>query len=345
MAVTIKDVAKLANVAPSTVSRVIANNPRISEKTKRKVRKAMSELGYHPNFIARSLASKSSDVLGIIMPKSGDGSFLNPFFPTVMKGLSQAAHDDRLGLQITTGITEEEIYGEVEKMVHGGRVDGLILLYSKVGDKVLNYLRKANFPFVVIGKPYQYESSITHVDNDNFQAGKDVAQYLLDCGHTDIAFIGGNADLVVTIERVKGYEAALKEAGIPMRKEYAIHEDFMLEGGKEAVKRLMNLENSPTALIVADDFMSLGVLNMLDELGIDVPGDISVFSFNNVLLAQLSKPPLSSVDINIESLGYQAVKLLLTRIKEPDSPAMRMIVPYQLVLRSSVAEINGGRNQ
>lgn len=339
MAVTIKDVAKLANVAPSTVSRVIANNPRISEKTKRKVRKAMNELGYHPNFIARSLASKSSDVLGIIMPKSGDGSFLNPFFPTVMKGLSQAAHDDRLGLQITTGITEEEIYDEVEKMVHGGRVDGLILLYSKVGDNVLNYLREANFPFVVIGKPYQYESSISHVDNDNFQAGKDVAKYLLDSGHRAIAFIGGNAELVVTIERMKGYEAALMEAGIPVRKDYVIHEDFMLEGGKEAVKRLMNLENSPTALIVADDFMSLGVLNMLDELGIDVPGDISVFSFNNVLLSELSKPPLCSVDINIESLGYQAVKLLLTRIKEPGSPAMRMIVPYELIVRSSVAKI------
>ncbi len=338
MAITIKDVAKLANVAPSTVSRVIANNPRISEKTKRKVREAMEELGYHPNFIARSLANKSSEVLGIVMPKSGDGSFLNPFFSTVMKGLSQAAHEDLYGLHITTGISDEGIFNEVEKMVHGGRVDGVILLYSKVDDTVLNYLYKINFPFVVIGKPPMHDSSITYVDNDNFQAGKDVADYLLANGHKDIAFIGGSAHLVVTIERMRGYEEALKEAGIPILKEYAIHEDFMLEGGKEAVKQLMNLEKPPSALIVADDFMALGVLNMLDEMDISVPEDISVVSFNNVLISQLSKPPLSSVDINIEKLGYQAVKLLISKIKNPQGPTMRMIIPHQFIIRSSVTK-------
>ena len=338
MSVTIKDVAKLANVAPSTVSRVIANNPRISEKTKRKVREAMEELGYHPNFIARSLANKSSEVLGIVMPKSGDGSFLNPFFSTVMKGLSQAAHEDLYGLQITTGISDEGIFDEVTKMIHGGRVDGVILLYSKVDDAILDYLYKKDFPFVVIGKPPMHDSSITYVDNDNFQAGKDVAEYLLANGHKDIAFIGGSAHLVVTIERMRGYEEALREAGIPVRKEYAIHEDFMLEGGKEAVKQLMNLKEPPSALVVADDFMALGVLNMLDEMNIVVPDDISVVSFNNVLTSQLSKPPLSSVDIDIETLGYQAVKLLISKIKNPKGPKMRMIIPHKLIIRSSVTK-------
>lgn len=338
MSVTIKDVAKLANVAPSTVSRVIANNPRISEKTKSRVRDAMRELGYHPNFIARSLANKSSEVLGIVMPKSGDGSFLNPFFPTVMKGLSQAAHDDRYGLQITTGLTDEEILDDVEKMVHGGRVDGLILLFSKVGDKTLEYLNKVDFPFVLIGKPSEFESSITYVDNDNFQAGKEVAQYLLHNGHKNIGFIGGSAQLVVTIERMEGVKYAMQEADIHIPGEYIIHEDFMLEGGKEAVTKLMSLPHPPSALIVADDFMALGVLSMLDEMGLSVPEDLSIVSFNNILTSQLSKPPLTSVDINIEELGYQAVKLLINKIKSPNGPAMRMIVPHHLMERSSVSK-------
>lgn len=145
MNVTIKDVAKRANVAPSTVSRVIADSPRISEKTKRKVRQAMKELGYHPNFIARSLASQATQVIGIVMPSAAELALQNPFFPEVIRGISKAAHEKKYALQMSTGEEEDEIYEEVIDMLQGRRVDGVILLYSRIDDKLMKYLQKINF--------------------------------------------------------------------------------------------------------------------------------------------------------------------------------------------------------
>jgi DNA-binding LacI/PurR family transcriptional regulator len=343
MAVTIKDVAKLAKVAPSTVSRVIANNPRISEKTKKKVREAMDELGYHPNFIARSLASQSTQAIGLVMPSSTDVVFQNPFFPTVLRGLSEGAHEKHYALYMTTGKTDNEILDGVTQMVQGGRVDGVVLLYSKIEDKVLMYLQERGIPFVVIGKPFKHVEEITHVDNDNFRATKEVTEYLIQLGHDHIAFVGGNLNLVVTVERLLGYEKALREAGIPLNDDYIVHEEFLREGGQEAVRELLSLKIPPTALVVADDLMALGVLNTLDELGIKVPEDISIISFNNVLVSEMSRPPLTSVDINIFDLGFEAARSLIQKIENPKEPIKRIIIPHQMVKRFSCSFPNEER--
>lgn len=335
MAVTIKDVAKLANVAPSTVSRVIANSPRISEATKQKVNKAMDELGYHPNLNARSLASQSTQTIGLVMPSSGDVVFQNPFFPTVLQGISEGAHENKYALHMTTGKSEKETLEAVIYMVQGKRVDGVILLNSKVEDKVISFLIERDFPFVLIGKPYKHVEEITHVDNDNVRAMSEATNYLIGHGHREIAFIGGSLDLVVTVDRLLGYKRALEKAEIKLRNEYIIHEEFLREGGQEAVRELMALDHPPTALVVADDFMALGVLNTLDELGISVPEDLSVVSFNNVLLAEMAKPPLTSVDINIFDLGYQASRNLIQKIENSNEPTKRIIISHKLIERLS----------
>ncbi|MCH1626150.1 LacI family DNA-binding transcriptional regulator [Fredinandcohnia quinoae] len=339
MTVTIKDVAKLANVAPSTVSRVIADNPRISEETKIRVRKAMEKLGYHPNLIARSLASKSTQSIGLVMPSSADKVFQNPFFPEVIRGISKGAHEKEYSLYWSTGETTDEIYEGVVQMVQGRRVDGLVLLYSRFDDEVVNYLQKNNFPFVVIGKPYKDIEQITHVDNDNFRASKEVTEYLIGLGHERIAFVGGSLSLVVTIDRLLGYETAIKNAGLPNRDEYISNEEFLKEGGQEAITELLSLSEPPTALVVADDLMALGVVNKLDEIGKVVPDDISVVSFNNVLLTEISRPPLTSVDINIFRLGYEAAKNLIEKVEDPQEPVKRIIIPHQLIKRQSCGEI------
>ena len=335
MAVTIKDVAKIANVAPSTVSRVIANSSRISEKTKKRVREVMDELGYHPNFIARSLASHSTRAIGLVMPSSSDAVFQNPFFPTVLTGLSEGAHAKQYALHMTTGKTDDEIYDGVVALVQGGRVDGVVLLYSKVEDRVISYLKKRDFPFFVIGKPFKDDENINYVDNDNFKAGKEVTEHLIQLGHDRIAFIGGNLDLVVTVERIEGYEKALRNSGIKLVDEYIINDEFLQESGQDAVEVLLSLDQPPSALVVADDLMALGVLNKLDEMGIEVPKDISIVSFNNVLIAEMARPPLTSVNINIFDLGFQAAKNLIQKIENPEEPIKRIIVPFNIVTRYS----------
>ncbi len=340
MTVTIKDVARLANVAPSTVSRVIADSPRISEETKQKVKNAMEQLGYHPNLNARNLASKSTHTIGLVMPSSKDVGFQNPFFPTALQGISEGAQEKHYALHMTTGKSEEEILEAVIQMVQGRRVDGVVLLTSRVEDKVISYLKARKFPFVLIGKPYKDMEEITHVDNDNVRAMKEATEYLIQLGHQQIAFIGGTRELIVTVDRQNGYEKALREAGISVKNEYIVHEEFLREGGQEAVRELMALNVPPTALVVADDFMALGVLNTLDELGLKVPEDLSIISFNNVLLAEMAKPPLTSVDINIFELGYQAAKNLIQMIENEKEPTKRLIISHRLVERSSCAQLN-----
>ncbi|RAS75417.1 LacI family DNA-binding transcriptional regulator [Priestia endophytica] len=335
MAVTIKDVAKLANVAPSTVSRVIANNTRISEKTKRRVREAMEELGYHPNLNARSLANSSTKTLGLVMPSSAEKAFQNPFFPEVLRGISTKAHEEKYALLISTGVTEKEIYEAVVGMVQGRRVDGIVMLYSREDDQIIDYLLDVNFPFTVIGKPFQNEEEITYIDNDNYKAGKDATNYLLELGHERIGFIGGDISFMFTNDRLLGYKKALQQKGISLSSRYIVHEELTEEEMKKAIVYLMSLEDCPTALVVADDFVALKVLYILAELEISVPKDVSVISFNNLLLAEVSTPSLTSVDINIYKLGYEAADCLLKQLATSSKERKKITVEHQIIKRHS----------
>ncbi|TGB02385.1 LacI family DNA-binding transcriptional regulator [Halobacillus salinus] len=338
MGVTIKDVAKAAGVAPSTVSRVIADHPRISASTKKRVKKAMKEMGYHPNANARSLANKSSQSIGVVMPAGADKALQNPFFPEVLRGISSIAHKMDYSLLLNTGESTEEILEGVQRMVNSNRTDGIILLYSQLNDPVVNFLLEHDFPFVVIGKPYERIDEITHVDNDNVRGGKEITEHLIKQGHERIAFIGGSTDLVVTVDRMKGYQLALEEAGLPFLDEYRIHEEFLESGGQQAVNELFALPEPPTGLVVTDDLMSIGVVSMLEKCGKLVPEDISLVSFNNVYLSEITRPPLTTVDIKIYELGLQGAKCLIEKVKNKSEPAKRIIIPYQIEYRASTKE-------
>ncbi|WP_057912647.1 LacI family DNA-binding transcriptional regulator [Peribacillus muralis] len=341
MAITIKDVAQLANVAPSTVSRVIANNPRISEKTKLRVRKAMEKLGYHPNFIARSLANQSTKIIGLVLPSSSIGCYQNPFFSRILQGLSEGAQENQYSLLLSTGKTEGEIYDGVVKMVQGGMVDGIILMYSRVNDNILTYLRERGFPFVMIGKPYDFIEEIMYVDNDNVLAADQATNYLIQHGHEKIGFIGGDLNLVMTLDRLTGFQRALNRAGITPRNEYTLHDEFLHEGGQAAAKKLLSIDEPPTALVVSDDLMALGVVQSLREFGIRTPEEMSIVSFNNVLFSELSLPALTSMDIDIFALGFQAAKGIVQMLQTGDAP-MAAIIPHQFVERHSCRSIKQG---
>lgn len=338
MAVTIKDVAKLAGVAPSTVSRVLANSSRISQATKDKVYLAMDELGYHPNYHARSLAVKSTKCMGIIMPRSTEQSFQNPFFPEVIRGISVCANEKGYALFLSTGSNEEEQVQAVVDMVQGRRVDGVICLYSKVDDPLIAYLQRQNFPFVVVGKPSSGGENIPYVDNNNILAAKEATQHLVSLGHRRIGFVGGDIDLVVTRDRLTGYRQALEEAGISFDPSLSIQEAFIQEGGYKAMVELLRLPDAPTALLVVDDVMALGVISALNELGLSVPDQISIASVNNVALAKVSSPPLTTVDIGIFDLGYHATNKLLYWIHHGEPDFIPTIVGHQLVIRHSTTK-------
>ncbi|MFZ5351539.1 MAG: LacI family DNA-binding transcriptional regulator [Bacillota bacterium] len=334
MSVTIKDVAKAAGVDPSTVSRVIADNPRISQKTKEKVLQVMNELDFHPNAIARSLANRSTQTIGVIMPNSSEQVFVNPFFTEVMRGISMSALKKGYNVLFSTGSNTEEEYKSTKRLVNEKRVDGLILLTSRVGDKTIEELMKKKFPFVVVGKPTKNEN-INWVDNNNSEAGYTATEHLIKQGHKAIGFIGGEFSYVFMGERFRGYKKALDVYGIEFSKDYLALEEFLEEGGYRAMKKLMAVNKRMTAAVVADDLMAFGVMRAIREEGLRIPNDIAVVGFNDTPLARYVDPPLTSVEIFVFELGYNAAEILINQLEQEDEQKKHIIIPTRLIERKS----------
>ncbi|MDP4144543.1 MAG: LacI family DNA-binding transcriptional regulator [Bacillota bacterium] len=333
MKITIKDVAKLAGVSPSTVSRVISDSSRISDETKRNVRSVMEELGYYPNAIARSLVSKSTNTIGIVMPQSAERSLLNPFFPVVLSGISAAAHEKDYCIVLSTGNTEKEQMESIKEIVTSGRVDGVIIMYSSMDNVILESMKKFKMPVIIIGKPLQTDG-ILYVDNDNVAAAYEVTKELIDRGHKDIALVSGHFGYVVSLDRLDGYRAALVDNNIGINRKLIIECEFNKEDGYRGMKEMLDKGVRPTAVVVTDDIMALGVMEAIKEQGMRIPEEIEIISFNNIPFADLCNPGLTSVDVNAYTLGYEASKLIIEKIKSEDDKG-RVIVPTRIFYRGT----------
>ena len=209
MAVTIKDVAALAGVSPSTVSRTCKDNPSISWETKEKVRRAMAQLGYEPNFQASNLATQNSRAIGIILPPSEREAFENPFYLEAIRGISQFCNKRQYSNTVITGRDDQEILQVIRTMTRSGQVDGFILLYSRQKDPIADYLYSEGLLYVLIGKAYQFANQTIYIDNDNLLAGREAAEYLYGLGHRRIAYIGSDIRLMFSPGRRSGCPLAL----------------------------------------------------------------------------------------------------------------------------------------
>lgn len=340
MPVTIKDVAALAGVSPSTVSRTCKDHPSISRQTKEKVRRAMAELGYEPNFQASSLATQNSRTIGIILPPSRKEAYQNAFYLEVIRGVSQYCNQRQYINTVITGENEEEILQVIRTMVKNGLAEGFILLYSREQDPVMEYLYEEGLLYVLIGKAYRYVNQTIYVDNDNVLAGAEATDYLLERGHRKIAYLSGDHSLLFNYDRKSGYLLALARRQIPFRAEFCI--EMIGEPGRqeELLKELFSKEDRPTAVLVSDDILAMMLEKVCISLGLSIPEDVSVISFNNSLLAQLTVPPLTSVDVHSEQLGVEAAAQMISHIENPELIATKIIVPHHIAERESCASLN-----
>lgn len=338
MAVTIKDVAKRAQVAPSTVSRVIADHPKITQETKEKVRKIMQELGYHPNLLARKLVTQSSQTIGIIRKTSSKHSLSDPFFPAALQGMSDLLHQKEYSILMTSGESDEDIYREVVNMVQGKSVDGMIMLYSQDDDPVLKLLLEQNFPFVMIGKPTEHIDQVMYVDNDNVKAARDITDYLIRAGHEHIAYAGGDPRFEVHKDREQGYKQALKLANI--QSEFIFRQETSKESSRKIVKEIFSLQPRPTAIVTTDELRAMSILSALYELDKRVPDEMAVTAFTDSMLSELSSPPLTTVNINPFQLGYESAKTLVDLLQNPNMMKRNILVPTSIVVRESCKKIS-----
>ena len=326
MPVTIKDVAKAAGVSPSTVTRVIQNKSTISDETKKRVRKAMKELNYHPNLNARSLVSSYTQVIGLVLPDDSDVFYQNPFFPSVLRGIAQVASENHYAIQIATGKDEKERLNAISQMVYGKRVDGLIFLYAQENDPLVQLVFDEQFPFLILGK--SLSPFIPLVDNDNIQAGFDATEYFIKKGCNRIAFIGGAKKLYVTQDRLTGYEQALQEHKLPLDSQRTFFADeFLEEKGYKFSKRLFKHDPQTDAIITTDSLLAEGVCDYLNEHNLNIP----VLSFDSV------KPRLNLaayIDINSLALGrtsFETILQIINDTKENRQICYRQLIAHKIV--------------
>lgn len=340
MAVTIKEVAALAGVSPSTVSRTCKNNPSISEETKERVRKAMAQLGYEPNFQASNLASQNTRTIGIILPVSAREVYENSFYLEAIRGISQFCNQRQYINTVVTGQDEEEVLQAVRSMTRSGQADGFIVLYSKQKDPVIDYLYNEGLLYVLIGKAYQFANQTIYIDNDNLLAGQEAAEYLYQLGHRKIAYLGVDNSLMFSADRRSGYQLALSRHGLPLRPEYCIEASAFSPEDTAAIRELLDLKDRPTAIVVSDDILAVALERVcIIEKGISIPEDLSIISFNNSLFARLTAPQLTSIDINSCQLGIEAASQMINHIENPNLLATKIIVPHYLVERESCKQI------
>jgi LacI family transcriptional regulator len=334
MASTLEEVAQLAGVSRSTVSRVINDHPNVRPETREQVWQAIRKSGYQPHAVARSLVTNRTQIIGMIIPQAVTTLFTDPFFPLLLRGATEACNTHRYQLLLSLfddPAGQEEMY---QRVLRNGYLDGVIVASASLDDPLIPNLLHDRIPFVSVG---QYPNGQVHyVDVDNVAGGRMAVEHLIRQGHQRIATITGRLDMTAGQDRLEGYRQTLKVHRIPVEEELIVEGDYTENSGMVAMQRL--LPASPSAVFVASDMMAIGALKALRQTGRRVPQDIALVGFDDIPIASAIEPALTTVRQPIERMGSMAVEVLLSVVEgssEEEALAHRIILPPKLVVRAS----------
>lgn len=329
---TLEDIARQAGVSRSTVSRVVNGQPYVRPEVRERVLKLIQSTGFHPNLAARTLASQRSWMIGLVLPRSVSSFFSDPYFPRLTQGIAQACnqYNYTLGLfLVSTPEDEEKIYPRVSRR---GFLDGVLVQSGQIGDHLIDSLVNSDVPLVVAGRPFN-TSDVSYIDVDNVHAAYQAVSHLVSLGYQRIGTIIGMSNSTVSLDRKEGYLKALVEHGLVVDKSLIVEGDFTEAGGYAAMKNLMPAE--PDAVFAASDLLALGAMRAVREAGLCIPDDIGFVGFDDLPIAALLDPPLTTVHQPIFEFGVKAVEMLIDVINFGTRPARRVIMDTDLVIRAS----------
>ncbi|MGC8875341.1 MAG: LacI family DNA-binding transcriptional regulator [Chloroflexia bacterium] len=335
---TLEQVAQLAGVSRSTVSRVINNHPNVRPEVRERVWKAIRECGYRPHAVARSLVTRRTGILGVVIPESLTTLFTDPFFPLLLRGATEVCnlHKHQLMLLLFNDPAgEEEMY---QRVLRNGYIDGVIVASATINDPLVGLMARDGIPFVFVGRPL--DPSIPSVDVDNLGGARTAVEHLLRLGHRRIATIAGPANMTSAQDRLEGYRQALEAHRIPVDESLIVHGDYTEDGGMLAMQRL--LPASPTAVFAASDIMAIGALKFLRQVNLRVPEDIALVGFDDIPAASAVEPRLTTVRQPIAQLGGLAVETLIGLLQGPRArpSVQRIVLPTELVVRESCGALS-----
>lgn len=339
--VSIKEVAARAGVSRATVSRVLNTSTYalVAAPTRERVLQVAVELGYHPNAVARGLAGKPMNSVGVVLAYILPSVTSDPYLGPVLDGIL----DKNKRLHQKTVLFTENDWNEAHRNLPiycDGHCDGLILVIPHIENKVIPALKGKDIPFVVIGDSHN-DPAVTMVDVDNVEIAYQAVTYLIAQGHTRIAALCGNAEFASSEQRLEGYRRAMRQAGIAVNESLVMPGEYWEWSGRENAEALMDRPQGerPTALFCSNGRIALGALHALEEMHIRVPTDVSLIALSeNVELAG-TNPPCTVVQMPLRQIGEQAVESLLAQIRESRSAGEKTLLPGSLVIRASVARL------
>lgn len=328
------DIAKMAQVSVSTVSRVINQNVVVDPETEKRVRTAIQELGYRPNLLARSFRRRVTHTIGLLVPDNS-----NPFFAEVARMIEDAGYREGYSVILCNSDLSQEKQAAYLDVLLAKQVDGLILVSSGLislsdGQDPIQRVLEAGVPCVVIDRDLG-EMPVDQVLVDNEQGGYEAGRYLTGLGHRNIACILGPSDVTPSAGRFAGFVRALTDTDPELRPVAFVGSNGRYDGGEAAIPQLLESGVPFTALFVFNDLVAIGAHGALRRAGIRVPEDVSLVSFDDVRLASAVYPSLSTVAQPIAELAELSVQLLLNRMANHDGPHARVVLPTTLVERES----------
>lgn len=333
--ITIKDVAKRANVSISTVSRVINESKPVSSEIRQRVLKIIKETGYTPNPVARSLVMKKSQLIGVIVP-----DISNFFTGEILNGVEE------IGKMYNYDILLCNTYGELEQelrylnLLKSKQVEGIIFMTWRLKEEHKNFFKEDDIPIVLINRDTS-EINLPSICIDHFNASYEMTKYLMDNGHKKIALIrSGKENDVFGIDQYNGYQKALMEANIEIDNRLIFNGNFKLEEAYECVEKMIKKDILPTAIFATTDFMAIGAINALVDNGYKVPEDVSVVGFNDIKLASIYRPRLTTIKQPIYDIGAVAIRVIIKKIKGEKIDNNMIVLPHELIERESCRSID-----
>jgi DNA-binding LacI/PurR family transcriptional regulator len=345
---TLDEVAALAGVGRGTVSRVVNGSPQVSPAARAAVERAIVKLGYVPNRAARSLVTRRTDSVALVVSESEGRVFGEPFFAGIVRGISSGLLDTSLQLWLAMAQSPAE-WERVESHLTNQHVDGVLLLSLHDSDPLPSLLRERALPFVLGGRPARMlappaapgngevdpDAQVWFVDPDNVGGGRQAVSHLLASGRRRIATIAGPQDMGVGLARLTGYRDACARAGMAADETLIAYGDFSEPSGVAAMRQLLAAQPDLDAVFVASDLMAAGALRALREAGKRVPQDVAVVGFEDSAMARQTEPPLTTVYQPVEEMGREMVRLLVSRIRGEQPARPYVLLETHLVVRQS----------
>ncbi len=326
MSLTLEAIAKQAGVSRSTVSRVVHNRPHVDPDTRARVLAVAQALDTHA-----AMKAEFTPTLGLVIPRRVLTLFTDPYFSLLVQGISSACKANNYALMLWLADPDYE-RRTIHHLIEGAHLDGVIVASNQVNDPVVQVLLEYGVPFILIGRDLIHPR-VSYIDIDNQNSAREMVAHLLRLGRRRVATIAGPQNMIAGADRLQGYLSALRDRGVIPDPDLIVEADFTEAGGDAAMGRL--LPYKPDAVFVASDVMVVGALRAIREVGLRVPQDIAVAGFDDMPIAVLMDPPLTTVHQPITHAGTVAVETLLDLVKHPHSPAKRIILPTEIIIRSS----------